>query len=381
MFVDSDFPALLGAELYRPHPTYLAEYVCQPVVVHDFGIQPGQTIQLDRYRFWGDPGTKESRKRTANQSIGTANTKDIAKDKVLVTLDEYTGPASPINPNEPGVFKVSTHTLVKAQRLLLDTGSLTQFHNSIGSLTLLDDYRRWRDRVIINELAAAEGKGAASESQGGYYFPKGKIKDSSGIVTYTAQEISNSEHRFDVTEDLLTTVEWMRKRNIPAFEGGRYRALSDPTFMTHLRANSDFREVARYPGNGLVQPDFASYLQPNAAIFMGGQYGQSMFVNGEQTMPLGFQFEGVHWFDSTNFPAKLQNSVFDSTTAQRRVAQCLFFGQMAIGIGVGGANAQVLINNNDDYSRFISVVWQLFAGFELLNADFVTVAYSFIDNV
>jgi hypothetical protein len=25
----------------------------EPVVVHDFTKQPGQTVQLDRYRFWG----------------------------------------------------------------------------------------------------------------------------------------------------------------------------------------------------------------------------------------------------------------------------------------------------------------------------------------
>ena len=29
----------------------------------------------------------------------------------------------------------------------------------------------------------------------------------------------------------------------------------------------------------------------------------------------------------------------------------LFFGPQAIGVGVGGPNAQVLINNNDDFSR------------------------------
>jgi hypothetical protein len=26
----------------------------EPVVVHDFTKQPGQTVQLDRYRFWGE---------------------------------------------------------------------------------------------------------------------------------------------------------------------------------------------------------------------------------------------------------------------------------------------------------------------------------------
>jgi hypothetical protein len=147
--------------------------------------------------------------------------------------------------------------------------------------------------------------------------------------------------------------------------------------MMHLRANSDFREVARYPGAGLINPQMA-YAQPNAAIYMGGQYGQSVFINGEPTMPLGFIFEGVHWYESTNFPDKLQPSIFDSVTADRPAAQAVFCGPMSLGIGVGGANAQVMLNNNDDYSRFIILIWQLFAGFELLNADFVTVAYSFI---
>ena len=53
MWIDNDFPKLLGAELYRPHPGYIIEMAVEPVVVHDFAKQPGQTVQLDRYRFWG----------------------------------------------------------------------------------------------------------------------------------------------------------------------------------------------------------------------------------------------------------------------------------------------------------------------------------------
>ena len=36
MWIDNDFPKLLGAELYRPHPGYIIEMAverfCQPVV-------------------------------------------------------------------------------------------------------------------------------------------------------------------------------------------------------------------------------------------------------------------------------------------------------------------------------------------------------------
>jgi hypothetical protein len=134
VFIDTDFPKILGAELYRPHPAYICEMAVEPVVVHDFTRQPGQTVQLDRYKFWGNPGTKDSRERISDQTIGTANSRNITKEKVLVVLKEYTGPADPGDPTQPSTFKIARETLITAQRMLLDTGNLNMFHQSIGSL-------------------------------------------------------------------------------------------------------------------------------------------------------------------------------------------------------------------------------------------------------
>ena len=132
-------------------------------------------MQLDRYRFWGKPGTKESRERTADQTLGTASARNIVKDKVLVTLRELPVLPTPAILHSHSTFKVARETLITAQRLLLDTGNLNVFHQSIGSLTLLDDYRRWRDRVFANELLKAEANsGAADKEQGGYYLPGGE---------------------------------------------------------------------------------------------------------------------------------------------------------------------------------------------------------------
>ena len=36
--------------------------------------------------------------------------------------------------------------------------------------------------------------------------------------------------------------------------------------------------------------------------------------------------------------------------------------------------------NNDDFSRFIILIWQLYAGFEILNKDFVTTAFSYVQD-
>ena len=381
MFIDNDFPKLLGAELYRPHPAYIVEMASEPVVVHDFTKQPGQTVQLDRYRFFGNPGTKTSRERTQDQTIGTANSRSIVKDKVLVSLREYTGPADPNNTTLPSTFKIARETLMTAQRLLLDTGNLNMFHQSIGSLTLLDDYRRWRDRVFIDELFKSESRGQSSDTQGGYYYPNGKAKSNSTTLSaYTATEYASERFKFNVKTDLLEVVKSLRKRHVPVFGDGYYRCIADPSLMKDLRADQGFREVARYPGMGQGSPLMGAG-GPNQAIYAGGQYGQAQFVAGEPVMPSGFVFEGVRFFESTNFPSKtITVDIGDGNGAVSKTTPAgLFFGPQAIGVGIGGPNAQVLINNNDDFSRFIILIWQLYAGFANLNKDFITVAFTVSD--
>ncbi len=98
-------------------------------------------------------------------------------------------------------------------------------------------------------------------------------------------------------------------------------------------------------------------------------------------MPTGFLFEGVRWFESTNLAEKsLQVTITDEsiTNTVTQSAPMIFFGPQAVGVGIGGNNAQILLNNNDDFSRFIIMIWSLFAGFEVLNKDFITIAYSFV---
>lgn len=379
MWIDNDFPKLLGAELHRPHPSYIVEAVAAPLTVWDFGKAPGQTVQLDRYRFWGNPGTKDSRARTADMTLGTASSRNIVKDKVLVTLVEYTGPADPVDPSAPSTFKVARETLLTGQRVLLDYGSLEMFHQSIGSMTMLDDFRRWKDRVFSDELFKAESLGVASDSQGGYYYPRGLTRAGSApFLSYT----SGQSAKFSVLNDLLPVVKSMGKRNVPRFEDGYYRAIVDPTAMMHLRQDSAFREVARYPGVGTVDPT-NPHLHPNANIFLGNgpAYGQAGSIQGQQVGPVGFVFEGVRWFESTNLAEKsLQVTIADGsiTNAVTTAAPILFFGPQAIGVGIGGKDAQILLSNDDDFGRFIIMIWSMFGAFEILNKDFITVAYSFV---
>ena len=214
------------------------------------------------------------------------------------------------------------------------------------------------------------------------HLPGGKVKGSSADGALGVTYAEGESAKFDVTTDLLEVVKDMRKRNVPTFADGYYRCIVDPTAMMHLRQNSDFREIARYPGQGMINP-----MQPNAAPNanfyqgMGPAYGQAGFVAGQPVMPTGFLFEGVRWFESTNLPETSYNLVVtdnDASAADYGASQLIFFGPQAVGVGIGGNNAQILLNNNDDFSRFIIMIWSLFAGFEVLNKDFITVGYSFV---
>lgn len=42
LFIDPDFPQILGMELYRPKPQYIAKNILRPRVVYDFTKGPGK---------------------------------------------------------------------------------------------------------------------------------------------------------------------------------------------------------------------------------------------------------------------------------------------------------------------------------------------------
>jgi len=402
VFNDLDFPTLLGAELLRPDGSYIAKFCVQPLVVHDFNAFPGASVQLDRYGYWEDTTsssssfTEAARRRTPTQTIGSTGAREINKTKIIVTLDEFTGPSSGNSSDftEPGNLKIPIYTLLTAQRMLYDLGNAAAFHQSIGSLTLVRDYRKWQDRVYINKLLEVDAGTQASTTVGGYYNPLG-VADSGTYAVGPA--------KIDVTTDLLTIVSAIRKRNVPLFPspyGPVVHCLADPIFLKHLRANSDFREVAKYPGAVPVSmlqsgampmsapqmPAPGNFMgAPNSMLFGGGQYGQTGFMYGD-VMPTGFVFEGVRFFDTTNLPTKDVTLTYTTAavgsgastgSATRAGYLGIFFGQQAVGEGIWGQGPEVALGDNTDFKRFITAIWKQFAGYALLNSSFVTVARSY----
>lgn len=384
MFIDNDFPGLLGAELYRPDAQFIAKMVCRPIVIHDFNKQAGETVQLDRYNYWNEEEsfTMEARERGETQTIGTLDSREIPKDKVIATLREFTGPnASGAGAaSQASTFKIPVSRIMKAQRALWQYG-VPAFHESIGSNTLFRDFRKWEDRCYIQRMLESPNK----------YNPRGVVDGG----TY-----AQGPEQFSVVEDLLTVVEGLRMRHAPQFEDGNFACLASPRFMKHLRQDPDFRESARQVGFSQVQiaPGMPSQpvqipfvMNPNVLTFGGGQINQTGVVGGMPVMPTGIVFEGVRFFETTNMPTErvqlnytaikpTQNPANHQTGSFLRTAHLgIFFGMQAIGVAIGGAGPEILLNNNDDFGRFIIAIWRTFGDWKLLNENFVTVARSYGD--
>lgn len=109
------------------------------------------------------------------------------------------------------------------------------------------------------------------------------------------------------------------------------------------------------------------------------------------TQVTGVVFEGVRFFETTNLPTATVNLNYTyaagvtapanhpSGAANRTGYLAMFFGPQAVGVAIGGNNAEVLLNNNDDFARFVIAIWRLYGGFELLNENFVTIARTYGD--
>lgn len=381
MFIDPDFPILLGQELYRPDAKYILKYVTRPRVKHEFFKGPGDVVQLDRYKFWGtgDAGyTKEARERSDTQTIGVSSSRRIEKDKVILTLKEYTGPGDENDPNSPSTFQIPLRKILTAQRALWEYGQRA-FHDSIGSSNLLQDFRRWEDRLYCNELLKTSYT----------YNPRGFADGATVNLTAADTDFDGKPPKFNV-DDLEQVVADMTSRNVPTFEDGNYVGVCDPYFLKDLRQDSKFLEVSRYPtmcpigsmtpGAGSMSPPQVPFNSPWAQGLMAGQ---AIDVQGQTMMPSGFVFDGVRFFVSTNLP-KAQvtltytNAVSAAAGPTTRTGNLgIFFGAEAIGVGMGGAGPEILLNNNDDFQRFVIAIWRLYGSWELLDERFVVVARSY----
>jgi hypothetical protein len=400
---DEDFPAVLSLELDRPNPQYIFRLVAQPQWVVDTSRQPGETFQMDRYQYFGDDGSLslDARERQPDELVGTESSRDIPKNKVMIRIAEYTGPSAgdPSYPNKPGHLSLSRKRIQTAVRNLWNAGindpfdiyASPAFHESIGANTLLDDYRRWMDRIYQDLLLQAPNRyNPGGVEDGGTY--------ASGPPAFGVRDLSN-------------IYELLRKRNVPPFPDGYYYGILDDRMMKHLRDDDRFFKVATSFGGAAIPMDLVqdarlfgpgnlppmsaiNYMaQPNQLIFQGAGFNQAQYGKSFDTMPAGIIFEGFRLFTSNNvkrefvtlnYTASSNPAKHPTGSAQREAFLGFFFGKNALGEAMGSGDdssmpVRIKRNFNDDYQRFLILIWQCFAGWALLNEDYVQVARTYAD--
>lgn len=246
-------------------------------------------------------------------------------------------------------------------------------------MNLLQDFRRWEDRLYTNELLKSTFT----------YNPTGFADGAT--VDLSKNNFAGKPPKFTVA-DVDQLVADLTNRNAPTFEDGNYCGVCSPYFLKDLKRDKEFLEISRYPGavpvdamasaGGSMQPPQIPFS--NSIHVAGLMAGQSRDVNLQTTMPTGFVFGGVRWFVSTNLPkaqVQLNYTNSDGSVANGMSVRTgelgIVFGPEALGLGVGGPGPEVLLNSNTDFDRFVIAIWRMYGSWELLDERFVTVCRSY----
>lgn len=394
----TDYPYVLSEMLYRPTAGTIARWVVQPDHLADPRLKPGQVYMADRFGFLPDTGDMdiESRTRSEVEILGSNNTRQIPKTKIPIVLREITGPGGgdPNNPGLPGNFRFSIPAMTYAQRTLWDQGFTEplvqqQFHKSVGADTLLQDYRLTTDRFYINALNSTTNK----------FNPNGV--DDGG--TY-----ASGPPKFTVS-DLDAILELLIVNRAPTFPDNFYHALISPRMWRHLREDVRFRELvtssAHYSvrtvmesqewlyGPGAMPPAGINYLSNPNVVGFAPYMNQNLPGPSQDGLPAGYCFGQFRIWVSNNIPVNLVNLTYTTSTnptkhptgaSLRSAFLGFFFGAHSVGEIFGGdpqdgIPVKIKRNLNDDFNRFLIVIWQAFMGLAKLNDEFIYAARTYGD--
>jgi N4-gp56 family major capsid protein len=298
-------------QLIDPQPNYVFDQFATKDI--DGGaFTEGDTVKLNRYPMLGNNGlTEEDRRLSETSTIGTTNSTRLTVQQITVVLQEYSGPHDGTN---VGPLAVTEKALRQAMAKWLDSGDPLSFMNSIGGMALKNDHDKVHDRILSNLMRTTTNK----------YNPDG-VADGSTATTSTGS-------KFD-SDDLKGLKETMQTSLVPTFPDGFYHAVIPPRLEKHLKQDPDFKEACYY-----YKPD----TQFKGALT---------------------EFEGFRFWTSTNMPVTTINSL----TAHEGVV----FGPQSIGYGEGNVPLQIRRNKNDDYDRFLYLIWLVYRGYSLLDSRFI----------
>lgn len=342
-FLEGFVPAHMGAVLRANKPQYVARQAIQPLFGWDFLAQRGKEVVVKRPNYWSRKGkTLAGYTRQKTQLIGTDNNKPLSTIDVKLNLRELTGPSED-GTNNPSSLQITKEDMLFARMNLWNSGNLQNFHDSIGSNLLADDWQSLEESVLLQELQKTTNKrnpGGAADN-----------------ATYSTV----ADAQFQCVRDLLEIGRILSATNTQRFPDGFYHGLLSPTMWKHLFADADFRETQR-------------------SIIASGREAAAMspLLNSQQMMitPSGIAIQPpstpviysnfMLWECNTLTDLAIDSSTStitgisnnNSAGTGRKGELGLFFGANSIAEAMGGPGPAVLYNGTTDYGRIYNFIWQ-----------------------
>jgi hypothetical protein len=333
----------MGTPLRRSKPTYVAEMAVQPLMVHDFLAVRGKQLQLKRSKYWSRNGlTKAAHARNKHQVLGTERAEPLSTDDIFIELTEFTGPNDP-NGNVSSLH-VTKEDMIFARANLYEMGNLQNFHNSIGSENLADNYQSWSEAAILQELMGST-----------YKYNPGNTADN---ATYATEDAA----KFSVVRDLLEVEKLLIRNNSQPFPDGLFHGLISPQMKKHIEADPDYRETQRsIIASGNVDPR------------MNGLIGQNTMMITPSGMAIASPMAPMYYSNFALWPSNVLGDLARTTTSSVTTPARtnipaelgLFFGYGSVGKAVGGAGAQVIMEVGD-YGRHFNFQWQWWGDYKML---------------
>lgn len=341
-------PDILGQQLPTRTGNYQARNSIQPILVHDFNASLGDVVQLDRFPTFGERGmSKQQRERTSEQVIGTGASESVQKRVRQVRLAEFTGPST--TAGLASCLHITRKDMIYARRKLWqlvqqgqDEMGLKVFHESIGSMLLADDFARFDDRALVEELSRCQLK----------YNPGAKT-DNAALNT----------DKFS-TSDLRLIEEELNFRNTPKFPDGFYHALVDLRLLRHLREDPLFQQFA------IAQIQSGVPNAPDQSTLIRGQGGGGGMATGMGPMNPGqvftpIQYEGFIFYPSNTIPTRSISTANGPLLARLG----FFFGPGSVGLAQGDRGPRIEDYGNTDYNRHWYYIWCQYSQTEYMLED------------
>lgn len=306
----------------------------------------GQYAQIKRFPTLGDRGlSKQQRTRESDQMIGTNRTVSVDPRVRQVRVREFTGPstldglAACLHITEADMRFAINALWMRVQRNDY-VGGLKEFHQSIGSMLLADDYARFDDRILAMEVMRTIFK----------YNPGAKA-DANVLAT---DKIT--------VADLRRVSEQLSRLNTGFFPNGKRRIVCDERWMRHLREDPEFQQYAIAIIQGGNNPMLSPVVNSPTA---GGMLATGLGPAMDAPPPTVYQFEHFDIFVTNTLPTKLVTTA----NGTQRAYLALAFGPNTVGQVVGDRGPNVRNYENRDYGRHEFFIWQMFGEYEYMLDD------------